>query len=126
VTGERPRPNQEFRVRGLSLDAGLTVTRLDKRKKLAEDLDTAFRGYESLDDAIDSADQFARRAHEIISSPKARAAFNLDKEPASTRDLFGATETGLSLLLACRLIEAGVRFVTVVVDDWDTQQLPRA
>src|SRR5437764_8362564 len=52
-------------------------------------------------------------AYRLMSSPQARAAFALDQEPAVVRDRYGRTRFGQSCLLARRLIEAGVRFVTV-------------
>ncbi len=52
-------------------------------------------------------------AYRLMSSPQARAAFALDQEPASTRDRYGRTRFGQSCLLARRLVERGVRFVTV-------------
>jgi hypothetical protein len=119
-TAEKPRPNQTFRVRGLALDEGLTIQRLEQRQRLAEEVDTAFRGYEDLDDPVVALHRFTREAHQIIRSPRSREAFDVTRERPEIAARFGAHETGLSLLLACRLIEAGVRFVTVVVDNWDT------
>src|SRR5204863_4942693 len=52
-------------------------------------------------------------AYRLMSSPQAREAFALDKEPAAVRDRYGRTRFGQSCLLARRLLEAGVRFVTV-------------
>ncbi|MCI0685491.1 MAG: DUF1501 domain-containing protein [Gemmataceae bacterium] len=119
-TGERPRPGQAFRVRGVSLDDGLTVSRLERRQDLLDDLDTAFRSLDNLDDEVTALNAFARQARQILGSRRTREAFDWSRERPAIIQRFGNHETGLSLLCACRLIEAGVRFVTVIVDGWDT------
>jgi hypothetical protein len=122
ATGEKPRAGRPFQVRGISLGEDLTIDQLKKRRQLAQDVDTVFKGFEDLDDSVKSLHQFSEQAHQIISSKRARQAFDLTLEPASATQQFGGSETGQSLLLACRLIEAGVRFVTVLVENWDTHR----
>ena len=63
---------------------------------------------------------FYKRAYGLLSSSEARGAFDLSKEPGVMRDAYGHTRTGQSLLLARRLVENGVRFVTVDSGGWDT------
>ena len=121
-TGEKPRYGQPFRVRGITLDGTMTVDRYQSRRKLADDLDTAFAEYESLDESVRSLDRFSQQAYQIISSPKARNAFDLSLESDPEVDRFGRHEFGQSMLLTTRLIEAGVRFVTVLLEGWDTHQ----
>jgi uncharacterized protein (DUF1501 family) len=58
----------------------------------------------------------------MISSQRSREAFDLTAEPLSEADRFGEHEFGQSLLMTARLIEAGVRFVTVILEDWDTHE----
>jgi uncharacterized protein (DUF1501 family) len=65
-------------------------------------------------------DAFTRKAFEMVTSPAARRAFAIGDEKAATRDLYGRTKLGQSLLLARRLVEAGVTFVTVDAGGWDT------
>jgi hypothetical protein len=120
ATGEHPRPGRPFSVRGITLDDGLSIDQFRSRRKLATDLDTVFRGYEALDDEVRGLDRFAQQAYDIISSPRSREAFDLTRESSATLQQFGTHEHSHSYLLACRLIEAGVRFVTVIVDGWDT------
>jgi uncharacterized protein (DUF1501 family) len=60
-----------------------------------------------------SRDQFSERAYSLLTSSKAQAAFRMNEEPAAVRDRYGRTTVGQSCLLARRLIEAGVSFVTV-------------
>lgn len=122
ATGEKPRANQPFSVRGITLADGLSVEQFNRRRQLADDVDSLFRNYESLDEEVRGLDEFSRRAHQIIGAPRTRQAFDLAREPEAISRRFGPGETGQSLLLACRLIEAGVRFVTVVVDGWDTHK----
>jgi hypothetical protein len=121
-TGEKPRYGQPFRVRGVTLDDGLTIEKYRSRRALLEDIDTFYRGLDSNDDHVRSMDRFSQQAFEMISSPRCRQAFDLSQEPLSEADRFGRHEFGQSLLLTARLIEAGVRFVTVLIEDWDTHQ----
>lgn len=119
-TGEKPRFGQPFRVRGITLGDGLTIDKYRSRRRLLEDLDAAFAGYESLDASVRGMDRFSQQAFEIISSPRARDAFDLSLETRAEVDRFGRHEYGQSLLLTSRLVEAGVRFVTVLLEGWDT------
>ena len=64
-------------------------------------------------------DTFYQRAYSLISSQKAREAFNINAEPAKVRDEYGRNAAGQRLLMARRLVAAGVRFVTVDYGGWD-------
>ena len=59
------------------------------------------------------------KAYDLISSPKARAAFEIHKEPADMREAYGMNSAGQSFLMARRLVESGVRFVTLTYGGWD-------
>ena len=113
LTADKPRYGMPYSVRGVSLEDGLTVAKYRSQKQLLDDLDTAFAGFEELDDQVRGLDRFAQQAYSIISSPRTREAFDLGREKRSERERFGKHEFGQSLLLAARLIEAGVHFVTV-------------
>ena len=113
LTADKPRHGMPYAVRGVSLEDGLTIEKYKSQKRLLDDLDTAFRGFEDLDDQVRGMDRFSQQAFNIISSPQARAAFDLSTEKPVENDRFGKHEFGQSLLLAARLIEAGVHFVTV-------------
>lgn len=113
LTADKPKHGVPYSVRGVSLEDGLTVEKYKSQRKLLDDLDVAFRGFEELDDSVRGMDRFSQQAYSIISSPQARAAFDLSREPTKENDRFGKHEFGQSLLLAARLIEAGVHFVTV-------------
>ena len=64
-------------------------------------------------------DEFQRRAAEMVLSTEAQSAFDMAEEPDAIRDAYGRTEFGQSCLLARRLVERGVRFVTVNTGGWD-------
>ena len=121
-TGEKPRFGQPFRVRGITLDGAMSVERYQSRRALLSDIDVAFDDFESLDASVRGLDRFSEQAYRMISSSKARAAFDLSREPEKEIDRFGRHEFGQSLMLATRLVEAGVRFVTVLLEGWDTHQ----
>jgi hypothetical protein len=121
-TGSAPRAGQPFNVRGISLGNGLTVDDVEKRSSLLKDLDTAFRGFESQNQLLDGLDRFSQQAYSIITSKRARDAFDISQESPAFAQPFGETPFGTSCLLAARLIESGVRFVTVTLGGWDTHQ----
>jgi hypothetical protein len=111
-----------FRVRDLQPEGNLTFERVDRRRTLREAVDASFKQYEASSDAARTVDQFYQAAYGVISSTEARAAFDLTKEPAAMRERYGRDSFGQSLLLSRRLIEAGVRFVTVQNGGWDMHQ----
>jgi hypothetical protein len=121
-TGGTPRAGQPFSVRGISLDGGLTVSDVQRRQQLLHDLDVTFRGFEEEHQLLDGLDQFSQQSHAIITSPRSRAAFDISRESPTFAKPFGEETFGVSCLLACRLIESGVRFVTLSLGGWDTHQ----
>ena len=70
-------------------------------------------------DAITAMDTFYDRAYSLISSKDAREAFNIDAEPDAIRDEYGRNEAGQRMLMARRLVTAGVRFVALTYSGWD-------
>jgi hypothetical protein len=100
----------------LALDRRLSLPRLTDRRELLAQLDRQVR----LSDRGQAPDAFTQQAIDILASPKAREAFDLDREPAKTRDLYG--DYCRQFLLARRLVEAGVAVVTIKVGDWDTHE----
>ncbi len=119
-TNATPAPGQPFNVRGITIGSGLTVTDVERRQRLLRDVDTAFKGHEADSDLLDGLDKFQEKAYSILSSPRARQAFNLAAEEPRVIEGFGKNPFGQSCLLAGRLIEAGVRFATVSFGGWDT------
>jgi uncharacterized protein (DUF1501 family) len=70
-------------------------------------------------DSVGALNTFYDRAYSLISSPKAREAFDIEKEDAKLRDAYGRNAAGQRLLMARRLIEAGVRMVSLTFGGWD-------
>lgn len=122
ATGEKPRFGFPFSVRGISLGDGVTVDAFNGRASLLGGIDDALDEVADLDDAVRGLDRFSQQALDIITSPRTRDAFDLSREPTREIDRFGRHEFGQCLMLTARLIEAGVRFVTVLLDGWDTHQ----
>jgi hypothetical protein len=121
-TTNTPKRGQPFTVRGITLGNGLTVENLEHRQQLLKKLDRTFRGFEQQSDLVNGLDKFSQRAHDIIASPRARAAFDVSKESPSVATLFSDRPLPQSCLLATRLVEAGVRFVTLNMGGWDTHE----
>jgi uncharacterized protein DUF1501 len=119
-TNAVPQPGQPFGVRGISLANGLTVERFEQRQKLLNELDTTFKGFESQSKLVEGLDRFAQQAYDMLRSPRARQAFDVSQEKPEVSQQFGEHRFGQSCLLAARLVEAGVRFVTVTFGGWDT------
>lgn len=119
-TNAVPTPGQPFNVRGISLAGGVTVEQFEKRQQLLNQLDTTFQELASESKLVEGLDQFSRQALAMVTSPKARTAFDVNQEKAAVAASFGEHRFGMSCLLALRLIEAGVRFATVSFGGWDT------
>ena len=106
-------PNdRNFALPELSLPSGLSVDRLQRRRELQEIVDSQAR---LLDYSAKARgfDDYYTKAISMLTSDRVRAAFDLEQEPAAVREKYGRTTYGQSCLLARRLVEAGVKFVTV-------------
>ncbi len=121
-TNAAPQPGRPYSVRGLTLGNNITIDEIHRRQSLLSKLDRRFAYVESDRQLLDGLDQFGSQAYSMITSNRAREAFDLDKESKSFTEQFGADSFGLSCLLALRLVEAGVRYVTVQLGGWDTHQ----
>jgi hypothetical protein len=101
-----------FRVPDLLPPDYLTALRVDRRRNWRAEVDKTVSMFETSQDArlLDSTFQ---QAYTLMSSQKAREAFEIHKEPDKVREKYGMNRFGQSCLLARRMIEAGVRFVTV-------------
>ena len=111
VLGADP-SDPNFKVPDLLPPDYLTSIRADQRRNLRDLVDGAVRNFEASPDARLLNSSFDQ-AYTLISSSKARAAFDLSQEPDALKDKYGRNRFGMSCLLARRLIEADVRFVTV-------------
>jgi hypothetical protein len=105
-----------FRVRNLARAADMPIDRLEDRRSLRESLDAHRR---AADEYAADLEPHMRRAFSLLTSRSAAAAFDISAEPAKLRDRYGRHTFGQSALLARRLVEAGVTFVTVNCVPWD-------
>ncbi|MDZ4851967.1 MAG: DUF1501 domain-containing protein [Pirellulaceae bacterium] len=118
-TGSTPQAGRPFNVRGISLGAGVTVEQLDRRQGLLSDLDKTFASLEGRDQLLTGLDRFSDKAFSMLTSERARYAFDISKESPTFSEQFGSDPFEQSCLLAVRLIESGVRFVSLQVGGWD-------
>lgn len=107
-----------FKVQDLALPGGVTPERFTTRRTMLDAVNEHFRTKEKSDN-LDAMDTFYQRAYGLISSEKARAAFDINAEPAKLRDEYGRNTAGQRFIMARRLIEGGVRFVSVHYAGWD-------
>jgi hypothetical protein len=107
-----------FKVRDLSLTGDAERVRLERRYTMLADLENYQKAEES---SVEKArDEFYEKAHGIITGPAAKRAFDLSQESDKVRDRYGRNSLGQGCLLARRLVESGVQFVTVTDGGWDT------
>lgn len=125
IGGDPARKN--FSVRDLSLPDGVDEARFERRKSWKALVDGHFNRLEK-DDKLNTMDSFYTRAYELLASKESKEAFNLKGESGATHELYGTRpwgpvlrpSAGARFLIARRLVEAGVRFVTVTYGAWDT------
>jgi hypothetical protein len=122
-----------FKLPNFQLASGVTLEQVGERKDLLKEFDKMRRDADR-SGQLDAADKFQAKAWEILTSPAARDAFDLDKEPMKLRERYGfqpafdpkavdrcgAPNWAQRMILARRLVEAGVRLVTVDCRWWDT------
>ncbi len=122
-----------FRLPNFSLPEGVTLERVGDRKGLLKSFDLIRREIDN-SGQLDAVDRYQQKAWDIVTSPAAREAFDLDREPHAVRQRYGFLERfdaptpdrcgcpawSQRILLARRLVEAGVRLVTVDLRWWDT------
>lgn len=113
--------SSNFNVRDLTLPGGVKADRFAKRRSILETVDEHFRSAEQ-SDALDAMDSFYQRAYAMISSKAAREAFNIGAESAEIKKTYGENQAGMRMLMARRLVEAGVRFVSLTYGGWDHHQ----
>ncbi len=107
-----------FKVRDLNMSAGIDESRFATRRSALEAVNSHFQSLEK-SDKLSAMDTFYQRAYSLISSPQAREAFDLNKEDAKLRDAYGRNTAGARMLMARRLVEAGVRLVNLTYGSWD-------
>ena len=113
----------DFKVRDLDFYRGLDLQRLDRRRRFVQAIDDFSREKDAFKANVSDAD--LERAYNLIASEQAKRAFELSEEPREIRSRYGrggGNGIGQSCLLARRLVERGVPFVTVTSNGWDTHQ----
>ena len=124
---------RSYQVRDLQIPSNLGKMRLDRRLSARRIIEQRIRELETDPNQLATMDGFYQKAYDLLTSPRAQAAFSLAEESEATRRLYGSEVVGLRgpdnrfhpkglaerLIVARRLIEAGVRFVTVTYGSWD-------
>lgn len=112
--------NPNFRVRDVAIPRELTEGRFQGRKDLRKLVDRMQRiGDEAAADPVRDVDQFYEQGYSLVLSQDAQEAFDIHSEPEKTRERFGKSGFGQRALLARRLVEAGVPFITLYDGGWD-------
>nr|WP_231604572.1 MULTISPECIES: DUF1501 domain-containing protein [Crateriforma] len=111
----------DFRVRDLNLSGGVDESRFVKRKEALEVVNRRFTSMTSADN-VAAMSTFYERAYDLLDTPAAKEAFDINKEDDKLRDRYGRNQAGQRLLMARRLVEAGSRLVTLTYGGWDMHQ----
>ena len=114
--------NPGFTVRDVSLVNGIDRQRFERRMKVLDTVDTWQAKVEATMPPVVATETFYQKAYSLITAPQAKKAFDLNAEDPRVRDRYGRHSLGQGCLLARRLIDSGVRFVTVTDGGWDTHQ----
>lgn len=109
-----------YTVRDVTLPGGVDRDRFERRRKVLETVDTWQAQFESSAAALEATESFYEKAYRLITAPQAKKAFDIGREDPRIRDRYGRHSLGQGCLLARRLVEGGVRFVTVTDGGWDT------
>jgi len=124
---------RDYKVRDFSIPEGVSIERLDRRQSARQIIEERVRALESNPNMMETMDDLYKQAYSLLTSEKAQAAFSLDDETEATKKLYGSDVVGLKgpdnrfhpkglaerLIVARRLVESGVRFVTVNYGAWD-------
>jgi len=114
-------PNvKEFAVRDITPPKGIESGRIVRRSGVLAAIDSLQRQADLQPTEFDALDENYKAAFNMLTAPETKRAFNIEDEDPRLRDRYGRSRFGQSLLLARRMIESGVRFVTVTDPGWDT------
>jgi len=112
-------PNSDnYQVPNLTPPSGVDLPRLTERRSLLQAFDQVRRDVDA-SGVMEGIDRFGQDAYAMVSSPATRSAFDIRKESPRLRDRYGRNTWGQSALVARRLVQAGVRFVTLTYGGWD-------
>ena len=112
----------EFEVRDITLPTSVTSDRNQRRQAALKAINEIERSAESAGRQVFAMDEFYQKAYRLMTSAKAKEAFDISRESDRVRQDYGMTSIGQCLLLARRLVEAGSRFVSVENGHWDTHR----
>jgi hypothetical protein len=119
VVGDDPN-GANFKVRDVALPRDLTDMRFGSRTDLRAKVDRMVRlNDEAAGDPVMAFDEYFQQGHSLVTSPEAQKAFDISQESPETRDRYGRDGFGQRCLLARRLVDAGVPFITVYDGGWD-------
>lgn len=111
---------KDFVVRDITPPSGVSMDRVSRRQQALRKLDTLQKKADLQPEKFEALDENFKAAFNMITSPATKQAFAINEEPEARRKAYGENRFGQSCLLARRLLEAGVRFVTVTSGGWDT------
>ena len=112
----------EFSVRDIVLPDGVASDRSQRRQEALREINRLEAAAERSSQAVQAVDVFQEKAYNLMTSPKARVAFDISRESQETRDAYGMTSLGQCCLLGRRMVEAGCRFVAIENGHWDTHR----
>jgi hypothetical protein len=112
--------NKDFTVRDISLPKGIEAGRIERRSNVLAAIDSLQRRADLQPTEFGALDENYKAAFNMLTAPETKRAFQIEQEDPRLRDRYGRTRFGQNLLLARRLVESGVRFVTVTDPGWDT------
>ncbi len=112
----------KFNVRDITPPLNMELSRVDRRKNILTAIDGLQKAADLQPKAYDALDEHYKAALNMITAPETKRAFDIGSEDPRLRDRYGRTPLGQRMLLARRLIESGVRFVTVSDPAWDNHQ----
>jgi len=122
-----------YKVRDFSIPSNVSMEQFDRRRTARDIIEHRIRNLESDPNTLETMDEFYKQAYSLLTSKEAQAAFSLEGETEETRKLYGSHVVGLKgpdgkyhpkglaerLIVARRLVQSGVRFVTVEYGSWD-------
>ncbi len=110
---------KNFKVRDLVPPQGITLERIGRRREILKEFNEAWRAVDT-EAKLNSFDPALEQAYNMIYSKEVHTAFDIAQEPDKVRDAYGRTPIGQGLLLARRLVEHGVKAVSIWMGGWDT------
>jgi len=110
---------KDYSVRDLAPPQGVTLDRIERRRELLREFNAGWRAIDT-EAKLSSYDPALERAYDMVFNERVHNAFDIAKETDKVRDTYGRTQIGQGLLLARRLVEHGVRAVSVWMGGWDT------